>query len=173
MSDPISNIIQKHTNLPLWHLSPLHDGTCGIHKPFDFTCVFFLITPPHRCGRFLLPSLADCLVDGCLEVAGCVGVAGVGRWVEGTSSEDLVGEKAAGLPVLVSQQGVDKRVTRCLAVGQTFGQHAPVGTYGARAEELYHSTSNQGKREESHASHSLQPRVSSVWVERKRSISLL
>lgn len=41
-------------------------------------------------SRPLSPSLADCLVDRRLEVAGCVDVAGVGGWVEGTPLEDPV-----------------------------------------------------------------------------------
>lgn len=44
---------------------------------------------PHR-GIFPSPSLADCLVDRRLEVAGSVDVAGVGGWVEGSPLEDPV-----------------------------------------------------------------------------------
>ena len=69
-----------------------------------------------------------------------------GGGVEWTPLEDFVSQQVAGLPVLVTQQRVDKWVAGCLAVGQTFGQHAPVRTYRPRGEELYNSTSNKDKK---------------------------
>lgn len=101
-------------------------------------------------------SLVQRLVGGCLDAVGCVGVGFAplrvarrpdGGGVERTPLEDSVSQEAAGLPVLVTQQWVDERVARRLAVGQTFGQHAPVRAYGLRPEELYDSTSNQAQRE--------------------------
>lgn len=101
------------------------------------------------------PSLTKRLVNKRSDVVGCVGVAPVcvvcrsdGGGVKWAPLEYFVSQEAAGLPILVTQQRVDERVTCCLAVGQAFGQHTPMWAYGPRAEELYNSTSNQGKREE-------------------------
>lgn len=101
-------------------------------------------------------SLAKWLVGRWLDVVSCVGIVGdppyavlhpEGGGVEWTPLEDFVGQKDAGLPVLVTEQRVDKWVTGCLAVGQTFGQHTPVRAYGPWGEELYNSTSDKHKRE--------------------------
>lgn len=81
----------------------------------------------------------------------CVGLHPEGGWVERAPFEDFVGQQAAGLPVLVTQQRVDKRVACCLAVGQAFGQYAPVRAYGHRREELCNSIP---KREQTITSHS-------------------
>lgn len=62
------------------------------------------------------------------------------------SLEDPVGQQAAGRLVLVTQQRVDEGVTRRLAVGQTFGEHAPTRTDGLRPEQLHNSASNQAQR---------------------------
>lgn len=106
--------------------------------------------------------MAKWLVGRWLDVVGCVGVVVAppcvvlhpeGGGVERTPFEDFVSQKAAGLPVLVTQQRVDKRVACCLAVGQTFGQHTPVRAYGPWGEELYNSTSNKAKREKKKVTH--------------------
>ncbi|TNN63343.1 hypothetical protein EYF80_026445 [Liparis tanakae] len=52
-----------------------------------------------------------------------------GGRVEWTSLEDFVGQQVAGLPVLVPEKRVDKRVACRLAVGQTLGQHSPYVTH--------------------------------------------
>lgn len=46
---------------------------------FFFPCHTCPFTAHHRGARFRSPSLAHCLVDGCLEVGARVGVAGGGR----------------------------------------------------------------------------------------------
>lgn len=48
----------------------------------------------------------------------------------------------------MTQQRVDKGVARCLAVGQTFGEHTPAWTDGLWPEELHNSASNQAQRKE-------------------------
>lgn len=70
------------------------------------------------------------------------------RRVELTPPEEFISQEAAGLPVLVTKQRVDKRVAGRLAVRQTFGQHPPVRTYGPWEEEFYKSTSNKAEKKE-------------------------
>lgn len=66
-----------------------------------------------------------------------------GGWVQRTPLESFIGQQAAGLSVLVTQQWVDKWVTGCLAVGQAFGEDTPVRVYGPWGEELYNSTAKK------------------------------
>lgn len=102
-------------------------------------------------------SLVRRLVGGWLDAVGFAPLRIArrpdGGGVERTPLEDSVSQEAAGLPVLVTQQWVDERVACRLAVGQTFGQHAPVRAYGLRPEELYNSTSNQAQREGKKVTH--------------------
>lgn len=109
------------------------------------------------------PSLSYRLVGGWLDVVGrvgdapppCVALHPEGGWVELTPLEDFVSQQAARLPVLVTEQRVDKWVARCFAVSQTFGQHTPVRAYGPWSKKLDQSTSNKakGRTEVTHTLH--------------------
>lgn len=57
--------------------------------------------------------------------------------------EHPIDQQAAGGLVLVTQQRVDEGVARSLAVGQTFGEHAPARTDGLRPEQLHNSASKR------------------------------
>lgn len=123
------------------------------------------------------PSLTEWLASWRLDVLNRAGVVVAppcgslcpeGGGVEWAPLEDFVSQKAAGLPVLVTQQGVDKRVARCLAVGQTFGQHTPVRAYGPCGKELYNSTSNEAKMGRK-VTHNPQAKCS-IWAMSYRSV---
>lgn len=64
--------------------------------------------------------------------------------VKGASVEDPVQELLAAPAVLVSQQGVHKRVRSSLAVGQALGQHTPVGANGRCGEEFHQPVERWG-----------------------------